>query len=110
MVCPWAYGGFEGWHVDRWLSSRAGLSADVLRGRTSTLVSVICSVIVNCSFSYKLLYIQIHASPLLLEICRQYDLPRIPHFLQIKPISSNWRYVHSVPVKPNATAVLHYQT
>ena len=46
MVGPWAYGGFEGWHVDRWLSSRAGLTADVLRGRTSTLVSVICSVIV----------------------------------------------------------------
>ena len=110
MVDPWAYGGFEGWHVDRWLSSRAGLSADVLRGRTSTLVSVICRAIVNCSFSYKLLYIQIHASPLLLEMCRQYDLPRIPHFLQIKPISSNWRYVHSGPVKPNATAGLHYQT
>ena len=46
MVGPWAYGGFEGWHVERWLSSRAGLSADVLRGRISTLVSVICSVIV----------------------------------------------------------------
>ena len=37
MVCPWAYGGFEGWHVDRWLSSRAGLSADVLRGGTGRL-------------------------------------------------------------------------
>ena len=69
-----------------------------------------CEVQRNCSFSYKLLYIQIHASPLLLEMYRQYDLPRIPNFLQIKPISSNWRYVHSGPVKPNATAVLHYQT
>ena len=27
MVGPWAYGGFEGRHVDRWLSSRAGWSA-----------------------------------------------------------------------------------
>ena len=43
----------------------------------------------NCSFSYTLLYIQIHASPLLLEMCQQYDLPCVPHFLQIKPISSN---------------------
>ena len=43
----------------------------------------------NCSFSYILLYIQIHASPLLFEMYRQYDLPCIPHFLQIKPISSN---------------------
>ena len=34
MVGPWAYGGFEGRHVDRWLSSRAGWSADVLRGGT----------------------------------------------------------------------------
>ena len=30
----------------RWLSIRAGWGADVLRGRTSTLVPVICSVIV----------------------------------------------------------------
>ena len=34
MVDPWAYGGFEGRHVDRWLPSRAGWSADVLRGGT----------------------------------------------------------------------------
>ena len=34
MVGPWAYGGFEGRHVDRWLSSCAGWSADVLCGVT----------------------------------------------------------------------------
>ena len=34
MVGPWAYGVFEGRHVDRWLASRAGWRADVLRGRT----------------------------------------------------------------------------
>ena len=34
MVDPWAYEGFDGRHVDRWLSSRAGWSADVLRGAT----------------------------------------------------------------------------
>ena len=31
-----AYGGFEGRYVDRWLSSRAGWGADVLRGVTAT--------------------------------------------------------------------------
>ena len=36
MVGPWAYGRFAGRHVDRWLSSRAGWSADVLRGGTSS--------------------------------------------------------------------------
>ena len=35
MVGPWAYGGFEERHVHRWLSSRAGWRADVLRGRTA---------------------------------------------------------------------------
>ena len=35
MVDPWAYGGFEERHVHRWLSSRAGWRADVLRGRTA---------------------------------------------------------------------------
>ena len=35
MVGPFAYGGFEGRHVDRWLSSHAGWSVDVLRGGTS---------------------------------------------------------------------------
>ena len=40
MVGPWAYGGFEGRHVDRWLSSRAGWSADVLRGRTLSVYGV----------------------------------------------------------------------
>ena len=34
MVGPWAYGGFKGRHVDRWLSSRAGWSVDLLRGGT----------------------------------------------------------------------------
>ena len=38
MVGPWAYGGFEGRHVDRWLSSRAGWSADVLRDGTLAIV------------------------------------------------------------------------
>ena len=36
MVSPWAYGVFEGRHVDHWLASRAGWRADVLRGGTST--------------------------------------------------------------------------
>ena len=35
MVGPQAYGGFEERRVDRWLSSRAGWSADVLRGVTT---------------------------------------------------------------------------
>ena len=34
MVGPQAYGVFEGRHVDRWLASRAGWRADVLRGGT----------------------------------------------------------------------------
>ena len=40
MVGLWAYGGFEGRHVDRWLSSRAGWSADVLRGGTKSFCSL----------------------------------------------------------------------
>ena len=36
MVGPWAYGGFEGQHVDCWLSSRVGWSVDVLRGVTAS--------------------------------------------------------------------------
>ena len=31
---PWAYGVLEGRQVDRWLASRAGWRADVLRDRT----------------------------------------------------------------------------
>ena len=34
MVGPWAYGVFEGRQLDRWLASRAGWRADVLRDRT----------------------------------------------------------------------------
>ena len=41
MVGPWAYGGFEGRHVDRFLSSRAGWSADVLRGVIRTTVELL---------------------------------------------------------------------
>ena len=37
MVGPWAYGGFKGRHVDRWLSRRAGWNADVLCGVTVRL-------------------------------------------------------------------------
>ena len=65
--------------MDRWLSSRAGLSADVLRGRTSTLVSVICSVIVVLQIQTQI--IQLHVSPLLLLICRQFDVSYTSHLL-----------------------------
>ena len=40
MVGPWAYGVFEGRHVDRWLASRAGWRADVLRDRTQSIQKV----------------------------------------------------------------------
>ena len=37
IVGPWAFGVLEGWQVDRWLASRAGWRADVLRDRTVSL-------------------------------------------------------------------------
>ena len=41
MVGPWAYGRLEGRHVDCWLSSRAGWSADVLCGGTIVLIKIL---------------------------------------------------------------------
>ena len=67
MVGPWAYGGFEGRHVDRWLLSRAGWRADVLRGRThcnavtkspciikltSNIISYYCYKLLVCKNDY----------------------------------------------------------
>ena len=37
---PWAYGVLEGRQVDRWLASRAGWRADVLRDRTYAMEEV----------------------------------------------------------------------
>ena len=37
IVGPWAFGVLEGWQVDRWLASRAGWRADVLRDRTTPI-------------------------------------------------------------------------
>ena len=47
MVGPWAYGGFEGRHVDRWLLSRAGWRADMLRGRTH-IIHIIYYIYISC--------------------------------------------------------------
>ena len=37
---PWDYGVLEGRQVDRWLASRAGWRADVLRDRTEWFIVV----------------------------------------------------------------------
>ena len=41
MVGLWVYRGSEGRHVDRWLSSRAGWSADVLRDITAIIIVLV---------------------------------------------------------------------
>ena len=40
IVGPWDYGVLEGRQVDRWLASRAGWRADVLRDRTEWFIVV----------------------------------------------------------------------
>ena len=46
---PWDYGVLEGRQVDRWLASRAGWRADVLRDRTPVILTVVVFLVLTSS-------------------------------------------------------------
>ena len=79
MVGPWAYGGFEGWHVERWLSNRKHLECRCVAQQN--IDSGLCYMQCNCCFADSDSNIQLNVSPLLLLVCRQFDMAGTPHFL-----------------------------
>ena len=77
---PWAYGVLEGRQVDRWLASRAGWRADVLRDRTN-VKSMSLSNVPNTISIFSIYILSITVRTLILR--GAYPTAATKHFLTV---------------------------